>query len=151
MPYKYRILPPYTFGKFANGTPSSLVYFLQYRYAFNMARLFNEKHTQPLLYKEMVERTFSLKIQWFEPVRTMNCPIICIGKQDKALFLKLHFSCHPCKLEFIFSYMSPQLQPPKSKKQSVLVLQTRIQTHAVLFLPLPTQDHCNSNSNKNYS
>lgn len=25
--------------------------------------------------------------------------------------------------------MSPQLQPPKSKKQSVRVLQTRIQTH----------------------
>ena len=23
--------------------------------------------------------------------------------------------------------------------------------YAVLFLPLPTQDHCNSNSNKNYS
>ena len=62
-----------------------------------MARLFNEKHIQPLLYKEMVERTFSLKIQWFEPVRTMNCPIICIGKQDKALFLKLHFSCHHYK------------------------------------------------------
>lgn len=58
---------------------------------------------------------------------------------------------YPYKLEFIFSYMSPQLQPPKSKKQSVRVLQTRIQTHAVLFLPLPTQDHCNSNSNKNYS
>ena len=66
-----------------------------------MARLFNEKHTQPLLYKGMVERTFSLKIQWFEPVRTLNCPIICIGKQGKALFLKLHFSCHSYKLEFI--------------------------------------------------
>ena len=26
-----------------------------------------------------------------------------------------------------------------------------ISTNAVLFLPLPTQDHCNSNSNKNYS
>ena len=34
---------------------------------------------------------------------------------------------YPYKLEFIFSYMSPQLQPPKSKKQSVRVLQTRIQ------------------------
>ena len=55
------------------------------------------------MYKEMVERTFSLKIQWFEPVRTMNCPIICIGKQDKALFLKLHFSCHHYKLEFLFA------------------------------------------------
>lgn len=28
----------------------------------NVVRSFNEKHTQPLLYKEMVERTFSLKI-----------------------------------------------------------------------------------------
>ena len=28
----------------------------------HMARLFNEKHTHPLLYKGMVERTFSLKI-----------------------------------------------------------------------------------------
>lgn len=76
-----------------------------------MARLFNEKHTQPLLYKEMVERTFSLKIQWFDPVRTMNCPIICIGKQDKALFLKLHFSCHPYKLEVV-NYSLPQRNVP---------------------------------------
>lgn len=76
-----------------------------------MTRLFNEKHIQPLLYKEMVERTFSLKIQWFEPVRTMNCPIICIGKQDKALFLKLHFSCHPYKLEVV-NYSLPQRNVP---------------------------------------
>jgi hypothetical protein len=66
-----------------------------------MARLFNEKHTHHLLYTGMAERTFSLEIQWFEPVRTLNCPIICIGKQGKALFLKLHFSCHSYKLEFI--------------------------------------------------
>ena len=32
---------------------------------------------------------------------TLNYPIICIGKQGKALFLKLHFSCHPYKLEFV--------------------------------------------------
>jgi hypothetical protein len=32
-------------------------------------------------------------------VTTLNCPIICIGKQGKTLFLKLHFSCHPYKLE----------------------------------------------------
>ena len=64
-----------------------------------MARLSNKKHTHPLLYKEMAERTFSLKIQWFEPVITLNCSIICIGKQGKALFLKLHFLCHPYKLE----------------------------------------------------
>ena len=65
-----------------------------------MARLFNEKHTHPLLYTGMAERTFSLEIQWFEPVITLNCSIICIGKQGKVLFLKLHFSCHPYKLEF---------------------------------------------------
>ena len=63
------------------------------------------------MYKEMVERTFSLKIQWFEPVRTMNCPIICIGKQGKALFLKLHFSCHPYKLEVV-NYSLPQRNVP---------------------------------------
>ena len=66
-----------------------------------MARLFNEKLTQPLLYKEMVESTFPLKIWGFESVITLNYPIICIGKHGKALFLKLHFSCHPYKLEFV--------------------------------------------------
>ena len=82
-----------------------------------MDQLLNEKHTQPLLYKEMVERTFSLKIQWFDPVRTLNCPIICIGKQDKALFLKLYFSYHPYKLEvavvkvmLILRYYSSELR-----------------------------------------
>lgn len=64
-----------------------------------MVRLSNKKHTHPLLYKGMAERTFSLKIRWFEPVITLNCHIICIGKQGKAQFLKLHFSCHPYKLE----------------------------------------------------
>ena len=34
----------------------------QKNYRLHMARLFNEKHTQPLLYKGMVERTFSFKI-----------------------------------------------------------------------------------------
>ena len=56
-----------------------------------MARLFNEKHTHPLLYTGMAERTFSLEIQWFEPVITLNCSIICIGKQGKL-----------CSLNFIF-------------------------------------------------
>ena len=51
----------------------------------------HRKHTQLLLYKEMVERTFPLKIYDFESVITLNCPIICIGKQGKVLFLKLHF------------------------------------------------------------
>ena len=54
----------------------------------HMARLFNEKHTHPLLYKEMVERTFSLKIYGFEPVITLNCPIICIGKLAAVIFLR---------------------------------------------------------------
>ena len=67
----------------------------------NVARLFNKKPIQPLLYKGMVERTFSLKIYGFEPVITLNCPIICIGKQGKALFLKLHFSCHLYKLKVV--------------------------------------------------
>lgn len=66
-----------------------------------MDRLFNEKHTQPLLYEEMVERTFHLKNRGIEPAKSLNYPIICIGKQGKALFLKLHFSCHPYKLEFV--------------------------------------------------
>ena len=36
------------------------VFSAHHRHRLNMARLFNEKHTQPLLYKGMVERTFSL-------------------------------------------------------------------------------------------
>lgn len=50
-------------------TPSFQVFFTfllkcssQHNCALNMARLFNEKHTQPLLYKGMVGRTFCLKI-----------------------------------------------------------------------------------------
>ena len=57
-------------------------------------------------------------------------------------------------LILIFATYTGILQSSKcswSKKQLVQILQTRIQTHAVLFLPLPTQDHCNSNPNKNYS
>ena len=60
-----------------------------------MARLFNEKHTHPLLYKGMAERTFSLEIQWFEPVITLNCSIICIGKQGKLYSLNFIFHVIP--------------------------------------------------------
>ena len=73
----------------------------QKRYRLYMPRLFNEKHTQPLLYTGMVERTFLLKIQWFDPVIALNCSIFCISKQGKALFHKLHFLCHPYKPEFV--------------------------------------------------
>mgnify|MGYP006991757941 FL=1 len=63
-----------------------------------MARLFNEKHTHPLLYTGMAERTFSLEIQWFEPVITLNCSIICIGKQGKLYSLNFIFHVIPTNL-----------------------------------------------------
>ena len=36
--------------------------------SFHMARLFNKKHTQTLLYKGIVERSFSLKNGYIEPI-----------------------------------------------------------------------------------
>ena len=88
-----------------------------------MARLLHEKHTQPLLYKEMVERTFSLKIQWFDPVRTLNYPIICIGKQDKALFLKLYFSCHPYKLEVDYQLIIKNIITKIANPSQIAIIQ----------------------------
>ena len=46
----------------------------------HMARLFNKKPIQPLLYKGMVERTFHLKNEGIEPIKTLSCLIARIGK-----------------------------------------------------------------------
>ena len=91
-----------------------------------MARLFNEKHTHPLLYTgmaertfsleiffelhcqsyycRMAERTFSLEIQWFEPVITLNCSIICIGKQGKLYSLNFIFHVIPTNWNLALPY-----------------------------------------------
>lgn len=45
-----------------------------------MVRLFNKKPIQPLLYKGMVERTFHLKNEGIEPIKTLSCLIARIGK-----------------------------------------------------------------------
>ena len=69
------------------------------------------------------ERTFPLKIQWFDPVKTLNCPIICIGKQDKALFLKLHFSCHPYKLEVDYQLIIKNIITKIANPSQIAIIQ----------------------------
>ena len=54
-----------------------------------------QRKTYSLLYTGMAERTFSLEIQWFEPVITLNCSIICIGKQGKLYSLNFIFHVIP--------------------------------------------------------
>ena len=49
-----------------------------------MARLFNKKPIQPLLYKGMVERTFPLENRGVESIKTLSCLIARIGKLAKA-------------------------------------------------------------------
>lgn len=76
----------------------------QKAHRLHMARLFNEKHTHPLLYTGMAERTFSLEIQWFEPVITLNCSIICIGKQGKLYSLNFIFHVIPTSWNLALPY-----------------------------------------------
>ena len=76
----------------------------QKAHRLHMARLFNEKHTHPLLYTGMAERTFSLEIQWFEPVITLNCSIICIGKQEKLYSLNFIFHVIPTSWNLALPY-----------------------------------------------
>lgn len=46
--------------------------------ALHMARLFNKKPIQPLLYKGMVERTFPLENGGVEPVKGLIALVISI-------------------------------------------------------------------------
>lgn len=54
-------------------------------YTLNMARLFNKKPIQPLLYKGMVERTFPLENRGVESIKTLSCLIARIGKLAKCI------------------------------------------------------------------
>ena len=76
----------------------------QHCYRLDVARLFNEKHTHPLLYTGMAERTFFLEIQWLEPVITLNCSIICIGKQGKLYSLNFIFHVIPTNWNLAISF-----------------------------------------------
>lgn len=51
----------------------------QKAHTFYVARLFNKKPIQPLLYKGMVKRTFPLE-NGGEPIKTLSCLIARIGK-----------------------------------------------------------------------
>ena len=63
-----------------------------------------QRKTYSLLYTGMAERTFSLEIQWFEPVITLNCSIICIGKQGKLYSLNFIFHVIPTNWNLALPY-----------------------------------------------